>query len=155
MKRRTTPPNPYLPPQTRTRHRLSHRPHRQCRCGVIPLPQRVLHPTNHVQQETHPTDNSHSCRGRTGRERHDVEADVDEGDPQVQTATDRVEHATSPHHNRHPPATRRTPHRTSSQTTHTTGNPHTAGDGHRPEDTHDAPPQCVGVPRATHADSHA
>ena len=56
MKRRTTPPKPYLPPQTRTRHRLSHRPHRQCRCGVIPLPQRVLHPTNHVQQDTHPTD---------------------------------------------------------------------------------------------------
>ncbi len=27
MKRRTTPPKPHLPPQTRTRHRLSHRPH--------------------------------------------------------------------------------------------------------------------------------
>ena len=36
LKRRTTPPKPYLPPQRRTRHRLSHRPHRQCRCGVIP-----------------------------------------------------------------------------------------------------------------------
>jgi hypothetical protein len=90
MKRRTTPPKPYLPPQTRTRHRLSHRPHRQSRCGVIPLPQGAPHPTNHVQQETHPTDNPHSRRGRTGRERHDVEADVDEGDPQVQTGFTRA-----------------------------------------------------------------
>ena len=57
MKRRTTPPKQYLPPQRKTRHRQSHRPHGQCRCGVTPLPQSVLHPTYHVQQETHPTDN--------------------------------------------------------------------------------------------------
>ena len=46
---------------------------------------------------TQPT-TRHSRRGRTGRERHDVEADVDEGDPQAQTATDHAEHAaTTPH----------------------------------------------------------
>ena len=66
MKRRTTPPQPYLPPQRRTRHRLSHRPHRQCRCGVIPLQQRALHPTDHVQQETHPTDNPPQSARKNG-----------------------------------------------------------------------------------------
>ena len=55
----------------------------------------------------------------------------------------------------HPPATRRSPPRTLSQTTHIDGNPHTVGDGHRPEDAHDGMPLCVGVPRATHADSRA
>ena len=66
MKRRTTLPKPYLPPQRRTRHRLSHRLHRQCRCGVIPLPQRALHPTDHVQQETHPTDNPPQSARKNG-----------------------------------------------------------------------------------------
>ena len=31
MKRRTTPPKQYLPLQTRTRHRRSHRPHPMCK----------------------------------------------------------------------------------------------------------------------------
>ena len=31
MKRRTPPPRPYLPPQRRTRPRLSHRPHPMCK----------------------------------------------------------------------------------------------------------------------------
>jgi hypothetical protein len=31
LKRRTTPPKPYLPLQTRTRHGLSHRPHPMCK----------------------------------------------------------------------------------------------------------------------------
>ena len=35
---------------------------------------------------------------------------------------------------------------TLSQTIHTAGNPHPVGDRHRPEDTHEALPQCVGVP---------
>ena len=67
-------PKPYLPPQRRTRHRLSHRPHHQCRCGVIPLAQRVLHPTNHVQQETHPTDNppQSARKNGAGEARHRV-----------------------------------------------------------------------------------
>ena len=61
------------------------------------LPHRALHPTDRVQQDpTQPT-TRHSRRGRTGRERHDVEADVDEGDPQAQTATDRTECAAAPH----------------------------------------------------------
>jgi hypothetical protein len=53
-------------PQRRTRHRLSHRPHRQCRCGVIPLPQHALHPTDHVQQETHPTYNPPQSARKNG-----------------------------------------------------------------------------------------
>jgi hypothetical protein len=36
--------------------------------------------------------------------RHDVEADVDEGDPQAQTATDRAEHAAAPHQHQTPPS---------------------------------------------------
>jgi len=97
------------------------------------LPQRDLHPTNHVQQETHPTDNlpqnfvsvrtikggssptqqttCHSLQGRTGRERPDVEADSNEGCPREQAATDRVVCDTAPHQHQTPlPATRLSPH---------------------------------------------
>ena len=105
MKRRTTPPKPYLPPQRRTRHRLSHRPHRQCRCGVI-YPSHNALSTPPIMSDRIPTQPTtrHSRRGRTGRETHDVEADVDEGDPQAQTATKRAEHAPPRTSVRHPPA---------------------------------------------------
>jgi hypothetical protein len=104
MKRRTTLPKPYLPPQRRTRHRLSHRPHRQCRCGVIPLPQHVLHPTDHVQQETHPTDTPPQSARKNGAGEARRRGDVDEGEPQAQTATDRAEHAATPHQRQAPPS---------------------------------------------------
>jgi hypothetical protein len=55
------------------------------------------------RKPTQPT-TRHSRRGRTGRERHDVEADVDEGDPQAQTTTDRAEHAATPHQRQAPPS---------------------------------------------------
>ena len=37
MKRRTKPPKPYLPLQTRTGHRRSHRPHPMCKVDVMIL----------------------------------------------------------------------------------------------------------------------
>jgi len=48
-----------------------------CRGPRTSLPQRAFHPTNHVLQNIHPTDNPPQSRRRrkAGRERHDVESD--------------------------------------------------------------------------------
>ena len=43
------------------------------------LPQRAFHPTDHIQQDIHPTDNPPPSARRAGRERHDDESDDDEG----------------------------------------------------------------------------
>jgi hypothetical protein len=52
----------------------------------------------------------HSRRGRTGRERPDVEADVDEGGLRLQAATDLAACVAAPQqHQPPPPATRRSP----------------------------------------------
>ena len=45
---------------------------------------------------------SHSQRGRTGRERPDVEADADEGGPRLQSSTDRVACVTVPQQQHQP-----------------------------------------------------
>ncbi len=54
------------------------------------------------RKPTQPT-TRHSRRGRTGRERPDVEADVDEGGPRLQAATDRVTYVAAPHQHQSPP----------------------------------------------------
>ena len=112
------------------------------------LPQRTLHPTDHVQQNpTQPT-TGHSRRGRTGRERHDIEADVDEGGPRAQAATDRMRRRPAPS-----PAP--LPSDKTQPTSHTsTNDPDCRKPAHRrraPEDAH-ALPQRMGVLRATPAD---
>jgi hypothetical protein len=129
MKRRTPPPKPYLPLQTRTRHRQSHRPHPMCKlsrrapafintCHDARFAPHVgananagVHPSHNALSTppitssriaTQPT-TRHIRRGRTGRERHDVEADVDEGGPRAQAATDRAACAAAPHQHQPPP----------------------------------------------------
>jgi hypothetical protein len=131
MKRRTPPPKPYLPLQTRTRHRRSHRPH-------VPMLMRVTPPTmrspphqsrltenppnlqpstsrslgwrihGSVEDTKLSTNKQHSLsrRGRIGRERPNVEADVDEGGLRLQAATNSVACVAAPqqHHcTSHPP----------------------------------------------------
>jgi hypothetical protein len=51
---------------------------------------------------TQPT-TRHCLRGRMGLERHDVKADVDEGGPRAQAATDRAACAAAPHQHHPPP----------------------------------------------------
>jgi hypothetical protein len=72
-------------------------------CDVITSPEKEKSSANHYSPPitsrripTQPT-TSHSRRGRTGRERHDVEVDVDEGDPRAQTATDSAACETASH----------------------------------------------------------
>jgi hypothetical protein len=88
---------------------------------------------------TQPT-TRHSRRGRTGWERHDVEADADEVGPRLQAATDRAACAAAPHqHQPPPPATRHSPQRATpwqeegGQRRRRTAAPrHAAGGGPRP-----------------------
>jgi hypothetical protein len=124
--------------------------------SVTPLPQRALHPTDHVQQDTHPTDNPPQSARKNGAEEAQRQGGRRRGRPpsagRHRPRGMRRRPAPAP---ATPPATRSRPQRTPLQTTHTAGNPHTAGDGHRPEDAHDALPQRVGVLRATPADSRA
>ncbi len=82
----------------------------------------------------------HSRRGRTGRERPDVEADVDEGGLRLQAATDHVACVAAPQqHQPPPPAKGRSPqgaaplHGEGGQRRRRTAAPrHTAGCGPRP-----------------------
>jgi len=95
---------------------------------------------------------SHSWRGRTGLERHDIEADVDKGGPpgRLRPRVMRSHPAPAPAPS---PLTRRSPQHTPLQTTHTAGNPHTVN-GLRPEDYHTLP-HHMGVLRTTPAGSLA
>ena len=92
-------------------------------------------PAGNPSQQT----TSYSLRGRTGRERLDIESDVDEGGTRAQADTDIEAHDTDLYQHQtvtrtHPPVTRHSPQQTPLQTTHTAGNLHTAGDRHQPED---------------------
>jgi hypothetical protein len=95
------------------------------------------HRSRPSRKPTQPT-TRHSRRGRTGRERPDVEADVDEGGPRLQAATDRASCAAAPHQPP-PPATRRSPQRTAprhgeggQRRRRTATQRHTASGGPRP-----------------------
>ena len=98
----------------------------------------------------------HSRRGRTGRERPDVEADVDEGGPRLQAATDRAACAAAPHQHQQPaPATRRSPQRAAprhgegGQRRRRSAAPrHTAGGGPRPPPPPPAPQPKPHTPRS-------
>jgi hypothetical protein len=97
------------------------------------------HRSRPSRKPTQPT-TCHSRRGRTGRERPDVEADVDEGGPRLQAATDREAYASAPHqHQPPPPATRHSPQRAAPRhgedgqhRRRTAATRHTAGCGPRP-----------------------
>ena len=105
----------------------------------------------------------HSRRGRTGRERPDVEADVDEGGPRLQAATDRAACAAAQQqHQPHPPATRHSPQRTAPR--HGEGGQrrcrnaaprHTAGGGPRPGPTPAAARPAAPAPHATLPRQHS
>jgi hypothetical protein len=95
---------------------------------------------------------SHSQRGRTGRERPDVEADANEGGPRLQVPTDRTACVAAPQQQHQPPtpATRRSPqgaaprHGEGGQSRRRTAAPrHTAGCGPRP-----GPPPLADRPAA-------
>jgi hypothetical protein len=90
------PPKPYLPLQIRTRHRQSQ---------DAGYPSHNALPTPPIMSDRKPTQPTtrHSRRGRTGRERPDVEADVDEGGLRLQAATDRSACVAAPHRTSHPP----------------------------------------------------
>jgi hypothetical protein len=47
------------------------------------LPQCIFHPTDHVQQDIHPTDNPPQSARKSGWERHDVESDDDGAAPEL------------------------------------------------------------------------
>ena len=104
------------------------------------------------RKPTQPT-TRHSQRGRTGRERPDVEADADEGGPRLQAPTDRTACVAAPQQQHQPPtpATRRSPqgaaprHGEGGQSRRRTAAPrHTAGCGPRPGP---APPPSAPPPQ--------
>jgi hypothetical protein len=114
------------------------------------------HRSRPSRKPTQPT-TRHSLRGRTGRERPDVEADVDEGGPRLQAATDRAACAAAPHqHQPPPPSTRRSPQRAvprhgeGGQRLRRTAAPrHTANGGPRPGRAPAAARPAVVAPHAT------
>jgi hypothetical protein len=96
--------------------------------------------TTLTRKPTQPT-TRHSRRGRTGRERTDVEADADEGGPRLQAPTDRAACVAAPQQQHQPPspATRHSPqgaaprHGEGGQNRRrTAATRHTAGCGPRP-----------------------
>jgi len=90
MKRRTSPPNRTCP----CRQELDIDNHTDPMCSTPPI--------TSDRKPTQPT-TRHSRRGRTGRERPDVEADVDEGGLRLQAATDRAACVEAPQQHQPPP----------------------------------------------------
>jgi hypothetical protein len=99
----------------------------------------------------------HSRRGRTGREMPDVEADVDEGGPRLQAATDREACAAAPHQHQPTPPSHKTqstascaPDGEGGQHRGRTAAPrHTAGCGPRPGRAPAAARPAAVAPHAT------
>ena len=112
-------PKPYLPPQTRTRHRRAHRPHvpTMMRGNTPPTTRSPPHqscptgnPPNRHPAQSPRKNGAGEARRRVGRRR---------GRPPSADRTDRVDHATTPHQRQTPPST------TTHPTTHIfTNDPH-------------------------------
>jgi hypothetical protein len=105
------------------------------------------------RKPTQPT-TRHSRRGRTGRERPDVEADVDQGGPRLQAATDCAAFAVVAHQHQPPPQQQDEVHRTAPRhgeggqhSRRTAALRHTAGVGPRPGP---APAAARPAPPAPH-----
>jgi len=125
-----------------------------CQCGVTPL-QHALHPTNHVQQDTPPTDNLSLLARRNGAGEAQRRDGRRRGMPPSTGLHRPLGMRPRPAPAPATPLTRHSPQHTPLQTTHIAGNQHTACYGHRPEDSHDTLTERVDVPREKHADSIA